>query len=225
MVGDLVIISLAVVAAWAAYKLLVMETKNSVFTFVLAYLILAFLFVGIIVPNKGLIYGLFTPEIHGKLIDSESKQPVPNGDVVISWISQFSEFPYHNGISYPKSLVTKTDINGNFSGPSRHISLAIMFFPFYSRENSITVIRVFSPDYELGYGTITNSGNVTINMKKISSFDQILKKYEDCESFERSGSSKEKELARTYKVRTDRQREEYIKKYGLPKSIIDRYIH
>jgi len=204
MIGDVVIILLATASGWAAYKLFTMETKHSTLAFCLGLFLISFLIGGIIAPNKELIYGVFTPPIHGQLIDSDTKQPIPNGDIAISWISHYSEFPYRNGASYPKSIAAKSDSNGSFSGPSRHKSLAVMLFPVYCRETSIAVIRVFIPDYEIGYGKINDSGKVTISMNKIRRTEQITKKHEELQWFERYGSPIEKELARLSKERKDR---------------------
>jgi len=206
MIGDLVITSLAIASGWSAYKLFTIKSQYSVFAFCAGLFLVSFLIGGIIVPNKKLLF----PKIHGKLIDSETLQPVPNALVVISWLNRYSVFPGQGGAGYPKSLLIHSDANGTFNGPSRYVSLAIEL-PFYAREN-IVFVRAFHPNYEIGATAIDNTGNTTINMKKISALGQLSDKYEFCQRFYKNGNSEEKEFARVCKENSDRQRKEYLQR-------------
>jgi len=203
MIGDLVIISLALASGWAAYKLFTIKSQYSVFAFCAGLFLVSFLIGGIIVPNKNLLF----PKIHGKLIDSDTLQPVPDALVVISWLNRYSVFPGQGRGGYPKSLLIKSDVNGAFSGPSRYISLAIEL-PFYAREN-IVFVRVFHPNYEIGATEIENTGSTTINMKKISTLGQLSGDYEFCQRFDKNGNAEEKKFARICKENIDRQRKEF----------------
>jgi len=206
MLADLVIISLAIASGWFAYKLFTIKSQYSVFAFCAGLFLVSFLIGGIIAPNKNLLF----PKIQGKLIDSETMQPVPDALVVISWFNRYFVFPGQGGGSPHKSFLIRSDTRGTFSGPRRYVSLAINLFPFYVRENIVFPL-VFHPDYEISATEIDNTGNITIKMKKISSLGQLSDKYEFCQRFD-NGSSEEKEFARICKENTDRQRREYIQR-------------
>jgi len=222
MIGDIVIISLAIASGWAAYKLFTMETKYSTLAFCLGLLLISFLIGGIIAPNRDLLNGLFSPEINGILIDSETNKPVPDVDVIVAWESYYGEFPYHSGTNHLKSIQVKSDSNGKFHAPSRYRSLAIMLFPLYNRENSYSGIKVFNLDYDVISKSITNDKTTVVKLKKISSYEQLQKKYEYFLLDERYGDSKSKELAKTYIANIDQHRNDYLKKYGIPKDVLDR---
>jgi len=221
MIGDVVIVFLAVASGWSAYKLFTMETKYSTSAFCLGLVLISFLIGGIIAPNKDLLTGLFSPEINGTLIDSETNKPVPDVDILIDWGSSYGEFPMHSGYSHLKTIHVKSDANGKFYAPSRYRSLAIMLFPLYNRENSDSHISIFSLDYDVINSTKSDKSE-TLILKRITDYDKLTTKYQDLELSERYGSKKEKALATAYKSKFDQKRRELISKHGLPKSVLDR---
>jgi len=221
MIGDVVIVFLAVASGWAAYKLFTMETKYSTSAFCLGLVLISFLIGGIIAPNKDLLTGLFSPEINGTIIDSETNKPVSDVDIIIDWGSSYGEFPMHSGYSHLKTIHVKSDANGKFYAPSRYRSLAIMLFPLYNRENSNSHISIFSLDYEV-IDSRKSDKSKTLILKRITDYNRLTKKYEDLEWSERYGSKTEKALATAYKNKFDQRRREFINKYGIPKYILDR---
>jgi hypothetical protein len=221
MIGDFIIIFLAIASVWSAYRLFIMDTQYTTIAYATSVCLMAFVIGGIIIPNKELLNGLFSSAINGVLIDSETNKPVPNVDVVINWGYSCGEFPMHSRYSYVKSIHVRSDETGKFRAPSRYRSLAIMLFPLYNRENSNCHISIFSLDYEVINSTKSDKAS-TLFLKRITDYDRLTKKYEDLEWTERYGSKEGKVLASVYKAKFDQKRREYINKYGIPKTLIDR---
>jgi len=221
MIGDVVIIFLAIASGWSAYKLFTMEIKYSTMAFCLGLVLLSFLIGGIIAPNRDLLTGIFSPEINGTLIDSETNKPVSDVDIIVDWGSSYGEFPMHSGYSHLKSIRVKSDAYGKFYAPSRHRSLAIMLFPLYNRENSDSRISIFSLDYDV-IDSKKSDKSSTLILKRITDYDRLSKKFQDLEWSERYGSKTEKALATAYKNNFDQKRREFINRYGMPKNVLDR---
>lgn len=222
MIGDIVIILLAIATGWAVYKLFIMETKYTVSRFCLGLILITVLIGGILAPNKDLINGLFTPELNGIVLDYETGKPLANVDVVVDWGYEFSDITMHSTKgSYVKSIHVKTDANGKFYAPSRYKSLAIMLFPLYHRTNSSSGVTVFNLDYEV-IDSRRSDKTTTLILKRITDFDRLTMKYKDFELFERYGSKEGKALASVYKANFDLKQKEFIRNYGISKDVFDR---
>ena len=106
---------------------------------------LAFVFLISVPANAWMIYS--KPEFHGRVIDSETKEPIAGAVVVVLYYKR-STFSLNPG--GPSSFVTKaketlTDKNGEF------------FFPSYSElmylnEDVGARFIFFKPGYQAGYG-------------------------------------------------------------------------
>ena len=177
-----------------------METKYTVSRFCLVLILISVLIGGILAPNKDLINGLFTPEINGIVLDYETGKPLANVDVLVDWGYEFSDITMHSTKgSYVKSL---------------HV-------PLYHRTNSSSGVTVFNLDYEV-IDSRRSDKTTTLILKRVTDFDKLTMKYKDFELFERYGSKEGKALASVYKAKFDQKRTEFISKYGLSKSILDR---
>src|SRR6266568_3147527 len=93
MIGDLIIISMAIASVWSAYKLFVMDTQYTTFAYAMSICLMSFVIGGVIIPNKGLLNELFSPEINGVLIDSETNKPVPDIDMIVSGVVVMGNSP------------------------------------------------------------------------------------------------------------------------------------
>lgn len=215
MIGDAVIIFLAVASSWAVYKLLTIETKYTVSRFCLGLFLASFLIGGIIAPNQSLLSALCSPEINGVIIDSETLKPVSGIDVVIGWSCAYYEFPYHSGENHVRSIHVKSDSNGQFHAPSRYKSLAIEVPPFYSRENSKPHISIFSLDYQVI--KVTNNPTKTVYLKKIASYDELAAQFKQIGYMGHNGNKHQKTLEKTYKEKLPPKYKEITAKYGIPK--------
>ncbi len=113
------IIILAGMLAVAIYFALIFSRKWKSFSggerfFQIGLLVLWLIIIG--VPNFPVLFSLFTFPIEGKVIDSTTKKPIANCNIIASWETQTVFIAGARNDTYHQ-YITKTDANGKYQIP------------------------------------------------------------------------------------------------------------
>lgn len=128
------------------------------------------LFIG----NLPVITSPLTPELHGKVIDAETKKPISNINIKAGWcVNTVSA----GGITtrYYREYKTKTDDNGNYILPAKIKALTIGFFlgkRYFSGVD--VVIYPTNYDYKVKQINKISDADTLVSLSKITSDEEFL---------------------------------------------------
>lgn len=175
MIGNLIILGIAVVIVVYATKVFGTDLAKNPFCLWSAIGLLLILIFSIIIPNAEFIRSPITPEIKGKVIDSISKKPISGATVIIDWSYSYGEFPMHSSrVSLRQHIIT-TDASGEFKAASRLRCLAINLFPIYSSDSGGVVFMTLHRDYKYGSNIEVVNDIRLVEMTRYSDINEIKK--------------------------------------------------
>ena len=151
MTGNIIIIIIATVIIGYAKKVFSSELAKKPIHYWSAIVLVFTLILTIVIPNIQFFRSPFTPQIHGKVIDDVTKEPISDAIVMIEYGYSFGEFPMHSSGRAVKEVVITTGKSGEFVVHKRLRNLAITLFPLYSRDSGGVGITILHRDYKLNY--------------------------------------------------------------------------
>jgi len=177
MIGNLLIIGIAVSIIWYVKKVFTSDLAGKPFHFVSTLGLIVVLIFSILIPNIDFIKSPFTPKIQGKVIDAETHKPITDAIVILDWGYSYSEFPEHSSGASTKQQIMFTDANGEFKAERRLRCLAINLFLLYNRDNGGAGAIVIKKNYKhVDYNFSKNNNEVIIMHKLVSQSDRRIER-------------------------------------------------
>lgn len=147
MFGNIVILLISVFVIGLNIYVLICKKNASVTAKLISILLFVVWILSIQIPNMPILKAPFTSALKGRVIDAETKKPLPNINVKIGWKTAYATAGGGSPAIY-KALPATTDEKGEFSIPTALKQLSIYIWPFFSREYGGIRIIAYSCDYE-----------------------------------------------------------------------------
>ncbi len=147
MFGNIAILLISVFVIGFNIYVLIYKKNASVIAKLISILLFVVWILSIQIPNMPILKAPFTSALKGRVIDAETKKPLPNINVKIGWKTAYATAGGGSPAIY-KALPATTDEKGEFSIPTALKQLSIYIWPFFSREYGGIKIIAYSYDYE-----------------------------------------------------------------------------
>lgn len=170
MFGNIVILLISVFVIWLNIYVLTYKKNTSLTAKLISILLFVIWILSVVSPNIPVLKSPFTSAMKGRVVDAETKKPLPNINVKIGWKTAYATAGGGSPAIY-KALPITTDEKGEFSIPTALKQLSIYIWPFFSREYGGIRIIAYSYDYEFARKDISADAEtklVEIPMRLIS---------------------------------------------------------
>lgn len=147
-------------------------------------------------PNFSVVSSFFTPQISGKVIDADTKQPITGCNVKVYWQIEYTNLQGVSWEAYHR-YYTATDLHGGYNIP-RHLKVLGIYMPgfncYYGGQTSVAYRHGYK--YVINYRELKPSLTRVVELKRINNPIEYL---ENMINLDRSLSSKEINYSAEYK--------------------------
>jgi hypothetical protein len=176
MLGNIIILAIAIGLLYFVIKVFGSNLKYKPLYCIAALFSGLVLIFTIIVPNIDFVKSPVTPSIHGKLIDAETKQPISNASVLVTYYYEYSIFMSLK-TKVTRQFIITTQNNGGFNVGTRLRYLSLHFpcsyVPLITRQSGGRFINIWKNGYKSTYYIVGNAYYINKSVTKQDKLDEI----------------------------------------------------